>query len=225
MQSLREEEEKTAEEEAVDDFPLTYDRPDLCNKVTLRRSSTGMWKVCSSGQIFENDLSCFITEKSQKPTKNIEPGTVSNASNKRVLRSGKSYTERNSVRSLGDLKNDDPDYALSEQHQDACVKEDSTVQEQSSPRSLGESLKVPGLSLTSCSNNVDDESFHESMDPKTLGTGAADPVVFCRDSSVTPSDGSSPKLCMEFLTHNIPSVNHKHLSRQNPVRCHDDAAV
>lgn len=34
----------------MDGISLTYDRPDTCNKVILQRSSTGMWKVCSSGQ-------------------------------------------------------------------------------------------------------------------------------------------------------------------------------
>ena len=48
MQSLREEEERIAEEDAEDDIMLSYDRPELANKVILRRhSSTGMWEVCS----------------------------------------------------------------------------------------------------------------------------------------------------------------------------------
>lgn len=48
LQSLREEEERIAEEDASDDILLTYDRPELANKVILRRhSSTGMWEVCS----------------------------------------------------------------------------------------------------------------------------------------------------------------------------------
>lgn len=48
MQSLREEEERIAEEDAEDDIILSYDRPELANKVILRRhSSTGMWEVCS----------------------------------------------------------------------------------------------------------------------------------------------------------------------------------
>ena len=48
MQSLREEEERMAEEDAEDDIVLSYDRPELANKVILRRhSSTGMWEVCS----------------------------------------------------------------------------------------------------------------------------------------------------------------------------------
>lgn len=50
LQTLREEEEeRIAEEGALDDVLFTYDRPELSNKVTLRRSSTGLWKVCSSG--------------------------------------------------------------------------------------------------------------------------------------------------------------------------------
>ena len=47
LQSLREEEERLAEEEA-DDVLLTYDRPEMANKVILRRRpSTGTWEVCS----------------------------------------------------------------------------------------------------------------------------------------------------------------------------------
>lgn len=47
--SLREENEEVEEEEEVDGDHLTYDRPDQHNKVTLRRSATGLWQVCSSG--------------------------------------------------------------------------------------------------------------------------------------------------------------------------------
>lgn len=47
--SLREEED-IAGDDVVDESPLTYDRPDNYNKVTLRRSATGLWQVCSSGQ-------------------------------------------------------------------------------------------------------------------------------------------------------------------------------
>ncbi len=50
LQSLREEEERLAEEEA-DEVMLTYDRPETANKVILRRRpSTGTWEVCSQGQ-------------------------------------------------------------------------------------------------------------------------------------------------------------------------------
>lgn len=50
LQSLREEEERLAEEEA-DDLMLTYDRPEMANKVILRRRpSTGTWEVCSQNQ-------------------------------------------------------------------------------------------------------------------------------------------------------------------------------
>ena len=45
---MREEEERVAEEKDDDEILLTYDRPELANKVILRRhSSTGMWEVCS----------------------------------------------------------------------------------------------------------------------------------------------------------------------------------
>lgn len=47
MQSLIVE-ERVAEKDAEDDIILSYDRPELTNKVILRRhSSTGMWEVCS----------------------------------------------------------------------------------------------------------------------------------------------------------------------------------
>lgn len=52
LQSLREEEERIAEEDVDDEMLLTYDRPELANKVILRRhSSTGMWEVCSPNKI------------------------------------------------------------------------------------------------------------------------------------------------------------------------------
>lgn len=45
MQSLREEEERLAEEEK-DDILLTYDRPEAANKVILRKGPTGIWEIC-----------------------------------------------------------------------------------------------------------------------------------------------------------------------------------
>ena len=49
MLSLREKEVDNSENELFDESTLTYDRPDNNNKVTLRRSVTGLWQVCSSG--------------------------------------------------------------------------------------------------------------------------------------------------------------------------------
>ena len=49
MLSLREENEEVEEKEyEVEEDQFTYDRPELHNKVTLRRSTTGLWQVCSS---------------------------------------------------------------------------------------------------------------------------------------------------------------------------------
>ena len=45
LQSLREEEERLAEEEK-DDILLTYDRPEAANKVILRKGPTGIWEIC-----------------------------------------------------------------------------------------------------------------------------------------------------------------------------------
>ena len=47
MQSLREEEERLAEEEK-DDVLLTYDRPEAANKVILRKGPSGTWEICRS---------------------------------------------------------------------------------------------------------------------------------------------------------------------------------
>ena len=65
MQSLREEEERIAEEDAEDDIMLSYDRPELANKVILRRhSSTGMWEVCSPSKKKQcsNEISVSVTD-------------------------------------------------------------------------------------------------------------------------------------------------------------------
>ena len=67
LQSLREQEEKIAEDGAVDDIPFTYDRPDLSNKVTLRRSSTGLWKVCSSGHNHNSDCDAKRYNSKESP--------------------------------------------------------------------------------------------------------------------------------------------------------------
>ena len=56
LQSLREEEERIADEDVDDEMLLTYDRPEASNKVILRRhSSTGMWEVCSPSKISAMD--------------------------------------------------------------------------------------------------------------------------------------------------------------------------
>ncbi len=47
--ALHKEVEEEEEEEEMEEDYLTYDRPDHHNKVTLRRSATGLWQVCSSG--------------------------------------------------------------------------------------------------------------------------------------------------------------------------------
>ena len=49
MQSLREEEERLAEEEK-DDVVLTYDRPEAANKVILRKGPSGTWEICHPPQ-------------------------------------------------------------------------------------------------------------------------------------------------------------------------------
>ena len=95
LQSLRAEEEKIAVEGEVDDIPFTYDRPDLSNKVTLRRSSTGMWKVCSSGHIQNNEEANYSNKEMRNGSRRKsalnadDDGTISN----HVLRSGKSGKE------------------------------------------------------------------------------------------------------------------------------------
>lgn len=64
MQSLREEEDRIAEEDAEDDIILSYDRPELANKVILRRhSSTGMWEVCSPSKKnhYSNDMKISVS--------------------------------------------------------------------------------------------------------------------------------------------------------------------
>lgn len=51
MQSLREQEERIArEEEEEEAMFLTYDRPEMVNKVVFRRRHSGTWEVCPPGE-------------------------------------------------------------------------------------------------------------------------------------------------------------------------------
>ena len=65
LQRLREEEEKNAQEDLIEEeaMNLTYDQPELINKVIFRRRvSTGTWEVCpineASYENKSNKLSC-----------------------------------------------------------------------------------------------------------------------------------------------------------------------
>lgn len=69
LQSLREQEERIArEEEEEEAMFLTYDRPEMVNKVVFRRRpSTGTWEVCPPSEVSRSDSKTAINEASTKP--------------------------------------------------------------------------------------------------------------------------------------------------------------
>lgn len=93
----------------MDDVPLTYDRPDFSNKVTLHRSSTGLWKVCSSGKCNEslNPSDRVVNDcveklnQDKKSTNVLEPDNLKLTCNK--LSGNKSYKPRATYTKLGKL--------------------------------------------------------------------------------------------------------------------------
>ena len=214
LQTMREEEEKMAEEEAADESPLTYDRPDLCNKVTLRRSSTGMWEVCSSGQNAENENGVLGFPKkrkmSERPAKKVELGDSENMehdSNKRTLRSAHCETQVDSISTSGNAKvqgghrNDSSvkHQCASRSSLKACAKDFSVV------------VTLPSIPVIKRSPDVL-AGGNESSSP------SAKPVKNCNkfhsDCSNTDDDGTLLVDCSESLTNSVSPVNHKYATRQ-----------
>lgn len=226
MQALREEEEeKIAEEESIDDIQLTYDRPDLCSKVTLRRSSTGMWKVCSSGQIFENELSHSVKEKGPVcKAKTAQKVDSEETSKNRVLRSGKCHgvgvtTTLNSVRSKENF-DDDPDYSPVNYPHKNAMKDDVANQ---SSRSLRNSSELPG-DYSSRNNSICKTGVLLGGDAElkvvpSERVECRDPVVLRRNGSSTSSEDS-----MSVEPRDNSAVGHKYPTRQKPV-LHNDGGV
>lgn len=214
MQALREEEENIAEEGAVEDIPLTYDRPDLSNKVTLRRSSTGSWKVCSSGQNPINKLGHSV-EGEKTACKEGQILDSKETQNKRVLRSGKSCSVEDLELTAtvigvnGDLKGD-PDYKPVRHLKDVVINRYSS-------RSLKE-LSGDSSSRTSRS----DESFVES---KVESDRQGNAVISSRMSSSSPSGDSTLSLGVEFLPHSNSTASHKYPTRQKSALHNNDSVA
>lgn len=221
LQALREEEEKIAEEEAVEDVHLTYDRPDLCNKVTLRRTSTGVWKVCSSGQ---NNSRLSYSAKAihkERPAQKVD-SKETETSDIRELRSGKALGSEAATSSVQDPVDDpcvrparqdvedDPDYMPVKHLKDvnmACVDRSST-------RSLWRYSEVSGDSSSrtnfSCRGDVhmSGEGFAESKVVVHKWGESSGPIVPC-------SNGSSENSTTSNLgAHNNSTVSHKYPTRQ-----------
>lgn len=236
MQSLREEEEeKIAEEEVVDNVPLTYDRPDLSNKVTLRRSSMGTWKVCSSDQC-ENEsavLKLPITkEKASFMEKSIDEGH----SSKRVLRSGKPcHVALSGARVMGDLHNDGARVRGDLHSDDPEYKPKAVVRHRKATRSnhrayVVEDMVVDRRSLRNSDSDISSTRTLTSkigmcrdgeclVPSRVCGNGSDLALVPCSSCSFTGSDDSTLNLSMESLSSNN---SHNCLIRQQP---NDDVVV
>lgn len=230
LQALREEEEKIAEDETVEDVHLTYDRPDLCNKVTLRRSSTGVWKVCSSGQNNRlNHSANAVHEKTAQKVNSKETET----SDKQILRSDKACslgdseanTSLSSVQDPADdpcvrpqqaLK-DDPDYMPLKHFKD--TNRVYVVASHSSARTLRRCSEVCGESSSrtnlSCKNDVHMSGDGSKVISHKRGE-CSDPMVLCSNSS---SENSTSNLEEEIPAQN--NSTHKYPTRQKSIHQND----
>ena len=204
LQALREEEEKIAEEEAVEDIPLTYDRPDLCNKVTLRRSSTGMWKVCSSGQNHEP-----VVAKNKECQKLDSKETK----NKRILRSGKSCSSEElkmaAVSVNGDL-NSGPESKSIKHLKHVAVNRYTS-------RSLRNSTEQSG----DCSSRTSGvlKSDESSVEWKDESDQQRDAVLNRKSSSCSPNGDSTLRLNANS------AVGHKYPTRKKSAHHNNDSVL
>lgn len=213
-------------------MPLTYDRPDLSNKVTLRRCSTGMWKVCSSDQCEIESAVLELPIMKEKASFMEKSMIEEGHSSKRILRSGNSCHEASSgARVSGDLHSNDPEYkpnavvrhrkATRSNHK-VCVVEDVVV-DGASPRSLRSSDSDISSRRTLTSKIGMCRDGGECLVPsRGCGNGGDLAVVPCSSCSFTGSDDSTLNLSMESLSSNNSSVHHNCLIRQQP---NDDAVV
>lgn len=209
LQALREEEEKIAEEEAVEDIPLTYDRPDLCNKVTLRRSSTGMWKVCSSGQ---NHKPVAGKKAVCKEGQKLD---CKGSQNKRVLRSGKSCSNEGlkmtAVSMNGDL-NSGCDYKSIKHLKNVAVNRYTS-------RFLRNCSEQSGdcSSRTSSVHKNDESSVEWKVEPDQQ----RDAVLSRKSSSCSPN--GDPTLSVSVPRSNS-AVSHKYPTRKKAAH-HNDSVL
>lgn len=218
---MREEEEKMAEEEDVDDSLLTYDRPDLCNKVTLRRSSTGMWEVCSSGQNLDNDNSVLGGPKkkrmSEKSDKKVEFGGSENMegdTNKRTLRSARCEAQVNSISTLDKVK-----VRGCHQNDNSSIKHRKATRSSHKACSEDPSI-VMALPVSQCS--TDGLAYGDSLnESRTLPAKSLRKSNSLHNNCSSPADDTSTLDCsVESLTNNVSPVNHKYATRQK-VTLHD----
>lgn len=206
-----------AEEETIDDTPLTYDRPELCNKVTLRRSSIGMWKVCSSGQNHENEnvkLGFHVekreNEYKKKSSNNVDSGNSENrdvCGNTRVLRSGKTQ-QVDTTTTLGDMKFKGGHKSDSENITGASAKCHNDNRSSLNPTIDQFSRSLMNSKISSDSGSGDD-CLVESKSMGSFGEAMV-PWSNCRSTS---SDDSNLDLSLPSFTRNTSS-NHKYATRQ-----------
>jgi hypothetical protein len=202
LQALREEEEKIAEEEAVEDVPITYDRPDLCNKVTLRRSSTGLWKVCSSGPNPKSQLSHSVKEKGESCKLECK-----DAKNEQVLRSSKSCSEdvkKTSVTVNGDFNGGD--YKLIKHLKGVTVS-------RFSPTYLRNHTELSSDLPTTSGVLESDESFAETEQQREAS----------RKCSSSPAGDFTRSPSVEG--HCNSTVNHKYPTRQKSAHHVSDSVL
>ena len=225
LQSLREEENKVAEEDAIDEIPLTYDRPDISNKVTLRRSSTGMWKVCSSGQNSDNfnhtagimgnqssrKMNC---DDRKKYLKSGDSEIKEFNSNKRYLRSSKSYSvaQADTTTTLGNHNYYDPGV----RHQRARSKHKDVMVNRFSSRA-NNSLEVikgslSGINDAECNNEFGRNCTACDRKPSEVSIAPSNDNFSC-----TSDDHSMLNLSRELVTRNDSSVNHKYPTRLKAI--------
>ena len=210
---MREEEEKMAEEGDVDEGPLTYDRPDFCNKVTLRRSSTGMWEVCSSGQNLENENGLVDNhKKKKKPVQCGDSENMDGGKNKRTLRSSRCEARADNVGAV-----------RGEVDVTACCRNGNSPVEhpRSSRRACSRDCSVvvglPSIQVINSSQCGTDvlagvDSVRESRSSPSKPLKNSNNLL--SNSNSTANDEISLDHTEESLSNNVSPINHKYPTRQ-----------
>lgn len=214
MQSLREEEERIAEEDAEDDIMLSYDRPELANKVILRRhSSTGMWEVCSPSKKSQHSNEMKISV-SMTDTDSIDS---------EGSRSGEQVLETHAVnlQSRGDhnsLEGDEVEAGEADGMPSIASFSDQTLKRRS-PGSLhfdSNDIHVKGQQCHEAETEKNSETDHFLLEGVTSDCGSP---VNCSPASKRNSLDRDIKLCLS------PALSFSRKSQSNNDRRNSNQVV
>ena len=188
MQSLRQEEERLADEDTADDVLLSYDRPENSNKVTLRRTSTGTWEVCFSNQT-------SATTRPARPSS--EHGSISSSVSHGGSRKAKSVSSSGGAQPRMSDVSTDSTFELPDQRvlrlKRASLSTPKTPGVRASARLRGEEVSDPDYKPSVYNQRKYDLSVKRAKD--TTGSESATVVTHKRSpgKKSSPSKKGSPK--------------------------------